>query len=348
MPTDVRAYLDELEDAIDLDWERAKIERWKRVLDFEPMREPFRINEPHDGVEPGAWPKVSVNEANADPQKMLLRQLGSVYRVVCARTYAIPNIRCNYGTRTLPSLFGADTFWMDEELDTLPTSRPLPGHDAMERLLQAGVPDVGAGVGARVFETAQYFQETLASYPRTRETVWLYHPDLQGPIDVVELLWGSAMYYAFCEEPDKVRAVTELITETYIRFLKRWLAIAPPRGDGTYMAHWGALLKGQVMLRDDSIVNLSPSTYAEFVKPYDERVLETFGCGAVHFCGCGDHCIKTMTDSGRVTAIAMSQPHLNDMDRIFDATARRGIILDVHGRDDAVERLDLTRGVILR
>lgn len=346
MAHDISACLEKLEEAIDLEWERRKIETYKRFLDFEPFEPVFEKGKRVGGVEPGKWPRIRVNEAIADKERMLIQQLGEVYNTACAHSYAVPNIRCNYGTGCLPSLFGATVFWMEDELDTLPTTRPLEGEDAMARLLDAGVPDLNAGFGARIFETAEYFMETLAPYPKMQETVWLYHPDLQGPTDVLELLWGSSMYYAFHEKPDMVKAVSELVCETYISFMKRWLEMVPSRGDDEYMAHWGGLYKGQVMLRDDSVVNLSPEMYLEFVKPYDERILETFCGGGIHFCGRADHCIHLMTDSSRLTAVNMSQPLLNDMRKVYETTVGKGIILNVEITDEMRESFDLTRGVM--
>lgn len=347
MPQELNACLDTLENAIDLEWERVKLETWKRILDFEPQPEPFSASSAVGGSEAAEWPQIGINEAINDPEKMLLQQLRPVYQAACRHSYSALNIRCNYGTGILPTLFGAELFWMDDELDTLPTARPLEGADPMSRLLDAGPPDLNAGLGARVFETAEYFKDTLAPYPKTSEAVWLYHPDLQGPIDVVELLWGSAMYYAFYEEPDKVKAVTQLVTDAYVRYLSKWLELVPPRGDATLMAHWGFFFKGQVMLRDDSIVNLSPEMYAEFVKPYDDRILEKFGGGAIHFCGKADHCIDLMTSSRRLTAVNMSQPEMNDMRRIHQATAGRGVLLNCPYREETMHGLDLTKGVVL-
>jgi len=348
-------YLEKLEEAIDLDWERRKLADWKRALEFETMPsgrfEAYGRSADVEPVEPGEWPKVSVNEAVRDHEKMLLQQLGAVYSQTCARSYAVPNIRSNYGTGILCSLFGADVFWMDDELNTLPTNKPLEGgrggDDPIGRLLDAGVPGLDTGFGGRAFETAEYYKETLAPYPKIREAVWIYHPDLQGPIDIVELLWGSAMFLAFYSEPEKVKIFTQLVTETYIKYLTRWFEIVPER-DEVYFAHWGNFFKGHVMLRDDSIVNLSPQMYAEFVKPYDERVLGEFGGGGIHFCGKADHCIDTMTDSEHLTAVNMSQPHLNDMRRIHEATVGRGVVLNCHYDEESMAGLDLSKGVTLR
>lgn len=339
----IRPWLDKLEKAIDLDWERQKVRDWKHVLDFKPVEGGFEVYRSACGQSPCEWPSIPINKAIADPDKMLLRELAGVYAVVCRRTHHLPNIRCNYGTCILPSLFGPEIFWMEDHQDILPTNWPV-GEAAIDRLLDAGIPDLNNGFGRQVFETAEFFQQALQPYPKIREVLWIYHPDLQGPIDVVELLWGSEMFYAFYDQPDRIKAMTDLVTRTYIAFLKRWMQIVPPR-ERDCCAHWGRLWKGHVVLRDDSIVNLSNAMYREFVKPYDERILQEFEGGGIHFCGHVDHCIDSLTESDWLTAINPSQPHLNDMRKIHSAAVGKGIILDCP-KSPHMGDLDVTRGVV--
>jgi len=348
MVTRAAPYLEKLEGALDLDWERQKLGRWKRVLAFEPQDEPFaahRAAAPE--AQPGEWPRLTINQALADPEAMLLHQLGEVYRQVCRRQLTIPSIRANYGTGILPSVLGAELFWMEEQLETLPTARALSGGDPFEKLLAGGEPELARGQGAQVFEAGQYFLEALAAYPKIREAVWIYHPDLQGPVDVLELLVGGEMFTAFYDRPEVVKQALELVTRTYIRFLDRWFERIPRKEHAGCFAHWGLLCRGPVMLRDDSLVNLSDETYREFVKPYDDRILARFGGGAIHFCGKADHCVERMTGTPELTAVHLSQPELNDMPRVLAATVGRGKVL-MTGKK-AAERggLDLTRGVVL-
>jgi hypothetical protein len=345
---DVRACLERLEEAIDIEWEREKLARWKRFLDFEPVENGFRFRlATAGGREPGEWPRIRTNEAIRDRELMLLHQLGAVYGQVCRRTHEIPNIRTNYGTGIFSSMFGAEVFWMPDELDTLPTTRALEGPDALRRLLDAGEPDVTAGWGAQVFETAEYFAEALSAYPRTREAVWIYHPDMQGPMDIAELLFGGELLVAFYDRPGEVKEVLEILTSTYVRFMKRWFELIPPRGAGRYMAHWSRFFKGQVMLREDSLVNLSPEMYVEFVRPYDQRILDEFGGGAIHFCGKCDHATDLMAEQRGLTAINLSQPELNDAQKLYDATVARGIVLDTPARITEMLDADFSRGALL-
>jgi uroporphyrinogen-III decarboxylase len=167
--------------------------------------------------------------------------------------------------------------------------------------------------------------------------VRVYHPDTQGPMDICELLWGSSLFLALLDTPELVKALLDLITQTYIRFMQTWTAIAPLAAD--YNVHWSLLHRGKIMLRDDSAMNLSPAMFAEFVEPYDQRLLDAFGGGAIHFCGKGSHYIHRIPAMRGVYAINMSQPDYNDMETIFRHTADRGIKILGLARDTAEEAL---------
>ncbi len=323
---DLKPYLEDLEKRLDSDvenalekeWHRFTFERWE-----EPVFVPARPRPSPAGLE---WPAVSVNRAIEDFDAMALQQLRMCSQVLADGGGGLLCVRCNYGTGILPSLFGAELFVMDEDLNTLPTTRPLPGGaDAMRCLLDKGPPDVRSGLGARTFEMAERFKSLLAPYPKVSRYVHIYHPDVQGPMDVCELLWGSRLFLDVTDVPGLVKDVLELITAVYIAFMREWERIVPFMGDAT--VHWGMLHRGRVMLRDDSAMNFSPAMYEEFIKPYDQRILDAFLGGAIHFCGRGDHYIASMCSSRGIYAIAMSQPHLNDMDVIYRNTIERGIKL---------------------
>ena len=100
--------------------------------------------------------------------------------------------------------------------------------------------------------------------------------------------------------------------------------------------------EGTIMLRDDSAMNLSPAMFDEFVKPYDQRLLDTFGGGAIHFCGRGDHYLDSMCRMPGMHAIAKSQPDYHDMEVIYRATVDRGIKLI--GLQRAAAEAALARG----
>jgi hypothetical protein len=321
----LRRCLDDLEARIDPEEEARLLAEWQAFSAgrltagvFAPRR--TRLAPPQ--VE---WPKISVNAALADFDAMALQQFGGCSAQLAEGGGALLNVRCNYGSSIAPLLFGVEVYLMDEDLDTLPTSRPLNDRAAVRRLVAAGVPDLRTGYGSQVMEMGARFVEMMAGYPRIREHVLIYHPDLQGPMDICEVVWGSTIFYAAYDDPALVHDLLRLAVETYTCFLRAWERIVPLRADGN--THWGFYHRGKIMLRDDSAMNFSPRMFEEFIGPYDQRLLDEFGGGAIHFCGKGDHYIAAMSQLRGLHAINLSQPELNDMEHVYRHTVDRGIKL---------------------
>jgi len=327
---DIEPYLADLEERIDPQVEERLWGEWLEFADGRfngDLFSPRRAAPSPPGLE---WPAVRVNEALEDFDLMALQQFGDCSRMLENGDGRLLCVRCNYGTGILPTLFGAELFLMADETNTLPTVRPLPGGpsaaggaDAARALLDRGVPDVYAGLGGRVFQMAERYAEIGRRYPKIGRYVTVYHPDTQGPMDVCELLWGSGLFLDVVDLPELVKELLELITETYVRFMREWERLVPPT-DG-HAVHWALMHRGRIMLRDDSAMNFSPAMFDEFIRPYDARLLEEFGGGGIHFCGRGDHWIDRVPDMPGVGAVNLSQPHLNDMEIIFSNTVDRGI-----------------------
>jgi hypothetical protein len=340
----IASLLKDLAQRIDPRVEEELLGQWQAFADgrfTDGVFSPRRPGPAQPGVE---WPHVLVNDALREPEAMVVQQLEMCSKALAEGSGALPAVRCNYGTAILPSLFGAEVFLMDRELDTLPACRPLEGGaEAVKRLLDRGVPDLQAGQGEIVFRVGEYFGQLFREFPPLAEYVYLYHPDLQGPMNVCEMLWGGSLYVDFYDRPELVKDFLSLITETYIRFMRRWEEVVArpsslvgeggmPEGRGRatsdgYAVHWSMLHRGRIMVRDDAATNLSPAMYEEFVRPYDQRLLDELGGGAIHFCGRGDHFIEKIAALSGVYAVNMTQPALNDLETIFRHTIDRGINL---------------------
>ena len=321
------ACLEDLQRRIEPDVEDRLFREWADFLDGRFKGGIFSPRRPRPAPPAFEWPAISTNAAFEVPELMVLREFAGCSAALAQAGGSILNVRCNYSTATLPSLFGAELFMMEDRQDTLPTSKPLEGGGIapMRRLLERGEPDLRAGLGARVFDTAALFTEIFQRYPGLARHVRLYHPDLQGTMDVTELLWGSALFYDIIDEPDLVTQVLTRVCDTYARFMRAWEQAVPPHPH--YNAHWGLLHRGRLMLRDDSAMNFSPEMFDTFIRPYDARLLAEFGGGAIHFCGRGDHYIESASTMPGLTAIQLSQPPYNDMEQIYRNTVDKGIAL---------------------
>ena len=317
------ALLDDIERRIDPDTEVDFKKQWEDFLYdrfdgevFTPCRK--KLSAPSERFE-----KVNINDALEDYDLMLRNELVNVSNSLSGERGSLA-IRANYGTGILSSLFGAEIFVMPRENNSLPTTRPFDDTGKIEELIEKGIPDLNNGFGRKVFEFGEFCSEIFAKYPKIKEYVVPFHPDLQGPLDICELLWGGEMFYAMYDDPDIVHSAMSLITDTYTAFLEKWYEIFP---SNSFMnPHWQYVWhRGKIFLRSDSAMNLSPEFYKEYSVPYDKILLDRFDGGCMHFCGKGDHYIEALCNQSKLYGINMGQPLHNDMEKIYKNSVDKGI-----------------------
>ena len=320
----LKACLADLEERLDSAEETALLAEWQRFslgACEDDVFSPRRIA-PNPAGE--MWPAhVSVNAGLRDYDAMALQQFLACSRALASASGALLNVRANYGTSIIPLIFGVAPFVMDEALDTLPTSWPLQDVAAIERLVTRACPTLHQGHFPHVIEMAARYNDIAATHPKIGQHIFIYHPDLQGPMDICEVVWGSSMFTALVDRPDLVHDLLDVVTD---HLHSRAGGLASDRAlSRAGNAHWGLYHRGNIMIRDDSAMNLSPRMFAEFIRPYDQRLLDHFGGGAIHFCGRGDHYLPQVAEMPGVYAINLSQPECNDMERVFANTVDRGI-----------------------
>jgi hypothetical protein len=296
------------------------------ALSYRPVdRPPVSLSFPHDEARWKAYPYA---EAFDDPEKMmvneLLRSFGSIVNSAETRDDFPLAVRSNHGVGIVASLFGLrcrivfyNMPWVDHVEDAA----------AVRRLVGRGLPDARGGLVARVLAAHQFYRETLAGYPVCRRCIRITQPDLQGPFDIAHLIWGADIYPAFYDEPDLVRALLDLVTEAYVAV---WRVLRPTvdegAGDGFIYLH-GQIIRGNVLIKDDSCINLRPAMYRDFVRPCDARILEAVGSGGIHFCGCGDHLRQDILGIPGLRCLDFGQPEQNDFAAWQAGCAERRIAL---------------------
>ncbi|MBQ2737696.1 MAG: hypothetical protein IJF38_03325 [Clostridia bacterium] len=341
-----RDLLEDIERRIDPEVEDDYLRQWESFWsgnDQDIIFNPKRKKTFAPNIEVKAF---NINDALTDYEIMLNSELERVSRVLNSGKGALA-IRANYGTGIIPSLFGANIFVMPREQNTLPTATPLGGTDAIRRIAEGGVPSLEGGFGKNVFEFGQMCLDVLKDYPKLSKYLYVYHPDTQGPLDVAELLWGSEIFYAFYDSPELIHQLMGVVTDTYKAFLDKWFKLYPNR-EGLNV-HWDFFIKGNICIRNDSAMNLSPDLYEEFAFRYDKHLLDYFGGGILHFCGRGDHYIDITTTADNLYGVNLSQPHLNDMDKIYSSVVGRGkkiLALTKEACEEYERREDAVRSMI--
>lgn len=315
--------LHDIEERIDEETEQNFLDDWRNFLYDKYDGDIYCPGRKHMS-KPGVEVKgININDAIMDYELMLVSQMAAVSHFLSSPSNALA-IRANYGTGILSSLFGAEIFTMPYDLNTLPTTRAFNSSDKIREIIQKGIPDLSKGFGDKVFSFGGIIKEVFSKYPKISKYVYVYHPDLQGPLDICELLWGCEMFYEMYDDEDLVHDLMKLITGTYKTFMDKWFELFPPEDIN---AHWCTMFKGKVFLRDDSAMNLSPDLYKQFAFPYDSELISYYDGGAIHFCGRGDHYIEEMSKIPGLTGINMSQPHLNNMELIYENTVDKGIMI---------------------
>lgn len=264
---------------------------------------------------------VPVNQALDNYELMILQQFWMVSNRLANADGTILDVRCNYGTSILPSLFGVELFRMSDEMNTLPANKPFNDRKIIRQFVMEGTPRLDSELVNKSFELAKQYKKIAQQYPKIGKYVHIFHPDTQGVISVSELIWGSDIFIAFYEMPDLVKDLMDVVADTYVAFMEKWAQIIPFKED--YNTHWGFLHKGKIMLRCDSVMNISPPMYDEFIFPHQQKLFERYG-GGLHFCGKGDHYIDKACSIDQLYSVQMSQPEYNDMGKIYSATVDRG------------------------
>jgi len=322
---DLDCYLEDLESRLDPVVEDDVLDQWHRYCSGQCGEGIFVPRRKHAAAKGIDWPTITVNQALGDFDLMILRQLAGVSNAISSTAGFMLNFRSDYGVPILAMPFGCELFVMGDEQNTLPNCHPI-GPEKARDWLNGNPPSVEHPYLQKVWEAGRRFMRIKRQYPRIGKYVVVYHPDFQGPTDILELIWGSEIFLAFLDEPDVVHGLLQRITDFYIACMRRWLSIVP-NFDPQVSCHWGLMHPGQIMLRDDSAMNLSPEYVAQFIVPYDQQLLEAFGGGAIHSCGRVDHWTHLLAGMKGVRAFNMSQPHLNNMEKVLRDTVDQGILL---------------------
>lgn len=320
---ELKPFLEDIERRINPEEEERLEREWLTFADgkctdpfFSPKREVSRPSLD--------YPVMLINDAFGREDWMVYQQLKLVSEELESGKGNLLNVRANYGTGIIPSMFGAEVYYMDAKLDTLPCTKTLTdGEDGVRRILSERRVDYSRGLAGNVFRFAQVYAEAVKDYPKIRRYVHVYNPDLQGPFPLADELWGGDIYYAMYEDEELLHDMLGFMTDTYIAFTKKWQALYPSF-DETHSVEWGLLHRGKTIVRNDAVMNISGDMYEEFVKPYDQRILSEL-TGGIHFCGRGDHYIEHVGALDRISCVNMSQPHLNKMDVVYANTIERGI-----------------------
>lgn len=278
---------------------------------------------------PPPWDKFTrytYRETFDDPVAMLQNML--LDRVVTGVLLQDDNplaIRNNHGTIQVASVLGGQ--WRIHE-DNYPWVDHFPATAEIEKITCAAYTEVSKkGLLPKSLETLKFFHEVLDMYPACRQAVQISLPDLQGPMDTAEQLWGSDIYYAFNEHPELLKRLLAKVADVTLLLEKEFRKFTRDRLDPEYNTQHGCVIPGRLLIRNDSSIMVSPAMYEEFIQPHDGRLLRGVGGGSIHFCGNGQHLVEKMMEIDGLKGFDFGQPEQMDVARIYSLCREKKIAL---------------------
>ena len=327
--------LQRIEEVIDLEHCERVDARYRRTFrgettDWAPLvvqahwDDDWRLPDPWDQFE-----HYPYGQSYDDPIAMMQNQL--LERVVPGLILKDDNplaIRNNHGTIQVASLLGGE--WGMHKNDP-PWVKPWASVDAVRSLVnKVGPVDLGGGVIDRSVKTLEFYREQLAQYPKCHQAIQISMPDLQGPFDTAEQLWGSGIFIGLIDQPELVTALMQKVADTMLEVEKLYRPYARDRLEPFANTQHVYNIPGRWLLRNDSSILMSPRNYRDFVAPMDARLLKAVGGGSLHFCGKGQHLIEPMLEISEVQGLDFGQSKMMDIDRIYSRCRRRNVTITNH------------------
>lgn len=240
-------------------------------------------------------------------EKMLYGHLEEIERCAENAFDAPICIRPNFGTIFIPAMFGLtynvpkDTFaWLTSRLNKEEIKKfNLPNIDKIDMF-------------KKTVEYIKYFKETLPDW------IHVYLPDTLGPFEIAHAVYGNNIYYDFYDDSKFVHYLLNLCTDIYIQITEKLKEVLGEEKIDCFHGH--ALSRGIYMrnggtrISEDSATLISPQQIDEFVIPYDQKVLEVFGGGFIHFCGKNDYLLHSYLKMDKVRAVNLGNPEMYDFE----------------------------------
>jgi len=333
MESELRELLALVEAHIDTEHVAAVDARYRQAFTFQEMdRPPLQVRPPYTiGRVPelpdpwGRFRTYSFAEALESPAAMMQNQiLGFVVPGMLLRTDDPLAIRHACGTVLVASILGAK--WRLHE-GSNPWVEQFASQEELAAALECPVDFDNASVFARTVQTMSYFRRILDDYPACRKTIQISLPDTQGPFDTAEQVWGGDIYYAVADRSPLLDKLLAKIAEVTVETAQRLEKLTRDRLRPLARSDIDTYEPGNLMIRNDSPIMLSPEHYSEIVRPHDARMLKNVGGGSIHFCGNGEHLIPAMLDIPMMLGFDIGQSHLMDTKSIYQTCRSRQVVV---------------------
>jgi len=220
----------------------------------------------------------TVRETTHDMDRQLELNLKIVHAHLAQGDDYVPAARVEFGTGQVAHAYGCGMY---EPENSSPCSA---GHvmQSIEEAETLPIPDLRAGWFGKLEEFSEYFRKHLP------EGVALQVPDLQSPFNNAHLVRGNDILYDFYDEPELLDILLSRMTDHLIDLTKWTNAMCCGEPDG-WFCDWGCMWAGHAYIANCSLHMISNEFYRDFIRKYDQKLLDAVGGGRIHYCGTHDN-----------------------------------------------------------
>jgi hypothetical protein len=171
----------------------------------------------------------------------------------------------------IPALFGCPMELVADD------ARAVPIIEDIERVWDMKVPSLDHPVFLKVLEHLEYYRKFAPpGIPVTP-------PGEQSPFIMAYQMRGDAIFLDLYDNPEAVKRLLQLITDTFILVERQYKAILGEPAE--WRVSFQNLFVPGLRIAADSNVLLAPGFIEEFEMPCLERIAAEFGPLAIHYCG---------------------------------------------------------------
>lgn len=290
----------------------------------QPETHPLLLVCPLDEMQEKKLPSYNTKQTHYDSEKMFLSGLRDIMTVVNGGREAVPSMRANMGCGIFPTLFGLKQQLFDDKMPW------VKGHLSKDKLSKMSPEDIKVGEEFKAgLDHMSYMADLL------KETGCMVFPmDLQGVYDTAHIVYGDQIFYDMYDDPDFIHHLLELSCHAICIGMDECLKIMPD--SSIKVAHYNSLvmprIKGGIKLSEDTSTLLSKSQIEEFVAPYIKKILNYYGGGYIHYCGCNPHLFETVMNEPLAYGLNFGNPEKHDMEYVLKRCAQKNKIF--YGRID--------------
>lgn len=284
---------------------------FKEIHYYKPNLEDVirRYKELYEAKEPGhvmvyAMPPAPTSEPVPALNKIDLDTQMEEYLDVCMRNYAIalentiticddliPTFGPNFGIGDYSAFIAGEVVFTEDTSWAAPVMKSLDDYK-----------------GFTLSEDAYWVKmmERALAY-LVRQTASGPIPIIRGfysPLDLAHSLRGEALFTDFMDSPEKVHQFMNFCADAIIWIASRLRKITGENFGGNIAGAW--LKPGTICMSEDIACLISPRTYAEFARPYTQKVIDAFGNGQIHTHSLGVRCIPEISKLERLLGIQIS------------------------------------------